>query len=703
MCKVDRMRNCLLVMLSLGCAAGCGDNSKECGPGTEDKGGYCVPTADCGFGTKEDEETGECIPDGSIVCNDGTVFDPLTGTCKIDPAACGEGTVLFNNMCVDPTVALTIDVQEGPEPNGLGIVEDSLAQAGNITLKPAGSTFVAHGKLEPFRDVNNDGALDPDVDTFVITVGGPVLLRITADGVHGITAGFVAIAAVDAADPLADWRRFGINLVGDTSKRQVLLPKAGTYRLAIGDARSLDQYLRTGTATAAPPPGDYYVSLVDLGAPMASALAVTNGTATATGSVDGETIQFYAVPMGTGLNAVTLQMPSDLADASVVVVNNNQFRATDDETSTTPARVVVGGVSSGDTTLVAVDNIVNVSPAPAAFTLTVTTSSATPLSTTGGTATAPPGLFSLDVSAADASLGIQLMWSAAVSGHLVDDVGQRAAVFTNPMGPTWSTFRGVVRLAKPGRYYFNVAASAASLTATSTIVELTAQTVDPAVPLATAMSTVSSDAFAYAPGATAWHQFNVTGTNTGGQLVQWFDPTTAYGRLDTLATSGGTVASEVAPVFAKSFAATGGAIGRVVLDDAIASYYIKASAVSPGAGPMITLDFAERAASADLGTITSSATKTGETIDPTTPARFYVFRAALGKTVTITITPTSNVNTQFRRLRADETALGSLINDNNGPDIETFTQAGSPWTAFVVSASGALSAAQTFDVSVVVQ
>ena len=697
MCKVDRMRNTLLATLAFACAIGCGDNSKECGPGTEDDRGTCVPTAVCGFGTVADEETGECIPD-STACSDGTVFDPLTGTCKIDPAACQNGTVLINNQCVDPTVGLTIDVQEGPEPNGLGIVEASDAQAGNVTVKPAGQTFVIHGKLAPHRDANNDGAMDPDVDTFVITVAGPVLLSITADGVGGITAGFVAVAAVEAGNVLDGWRRFGINLVGDTSKRQVYLPKAGTYRLAIGDARTLDEYRATGTSTAAPPPGDYYVSLTDLGAPNATAL--TGNTITSTVAAD--TVQFYSVPMGTGLNAVTLVMPSDLALASVVVANNGAFKAFADETAQ-PARVLAGGISSGDTTLVAVDNVFNVLPSPAAFTLTITPSNATPLSMTGGTVTAPPGLFSFEVTAANASMGMLINWSPAIAGQIYDDVGRRAAVFTMPMGATWSTFRGIVRLAKPGRYYFIVTAGAANVMATSTIVELPVETIDTSTPLTVAVSSLRLNAFTYDAGTTPWQQFDARGTNTGGQTVQWFDPDTAFGRLDPLSTNGGPLASEVAPIFSRTFAAAGGAIGRILLDDATTTYYVKSTATNPTTNPTLVLDFAPRTAAEDLGAIATSQMKTGETIDVATPQRFYLFRAAAGKSVTITVTPASAVNTQFRRLRADETALGSLINNNTGPDVETFIQPASGWTAVVVSSAQALSGARTFDLAVVVQ
>jgi hypothetical protein len=370
MCKVDRMRNCLLTLAALGCAVGCGDNSKECGPGTVDEEGSCVPAANCGFGTKRDEVTGECVPDGSVVCSEGTVFDELTGRCEIDPGACRDGTILINNACVDPTAGLTIDVQEGPEPNGLGILEASLAQAGNVTLKPAGTAFVIHGTIDPWRDTDTDGALDPDVDTYVLSTAGPVLLDLTADGVHGITPGFVAVAAVEATDPLVSWRRFGLRLVGDTSRRQIYVPKAGTYRIAIADTRTLGQYLTSGASDAAPggDDGDYYVSITNVGVPTLTTLP----SSTVTGTLDDAALPFYQSAAGTGITMASVAIPSEQVLASVVVMVNGAFRGFADETSQ-PARVMTGTLVSGDTTFVVVDFVADISQSPSMYTLSVNT------------------------------------------------------------------------------------------------------------------------------------------------------------------------------------------------------------------------------------------------------------------------------------------------------------------------------------------
>lgn len=369
MCKVDRMRNTLVALVLSSCALACGDNSKECGPGTIDESGVCVPAGNCGFGTKLDEETGDCVADGSVVCSEGTVFDPQSGRCKVAPSACQDGTVLIHNACVDPTAGLTIDLQEGPEPNGLGIVEASQAQAGNITLQAAGTTYVVHGTIAPWRDADSDGELDPDIDTYVLAVDGPTLVQVTADGVHGLIAGFVAVAAVDAADPLAGWKRYSLNALGDTSQRELFLPKAGTYRIAIGDTRTLNQYLASGSATAAPggAEAEYYVSFTGLGSPPVTTLSAS----TVSGTVDGSVL-FYGPPAGTRFAMASVAMPSDLVQASAVAMVNSTMHAIADETSQ-PARVMFGTLADGDTTVVVVDHVFAISPAPTMYTLSVTT------------------------------------------------------------------------------------------------------------------------------------------------------------------------------------------------------------------------------------------------------------------------------------------------------------------------------------------
>ncbi len=727
MCKVGRMHKCSagLAVMAIAVALsglGCGDNSRDCGPGTIEEAGSCIPAATCGFGTREHPETGECLPDGSVVCSDGTVFDALTGSCKIDPAACQNGTVLIEDSCLDPTANLVIDAQEGPEPNGLGFIEQSEAQAGNITLKGIGNgAFVVHGTIDPWRDFNSDGTLEPDVDTYLVTTDVPTFLRITADGVGGTAAGFVAIAEVEGDDPLADWQRVGLSLVSDTSVRQVYLPRAGTYRLAIADTRTLIEYVTAGFATAAPgdETSEYYVSLAEQAQPAATLLAVSNGTATVTGTLASDELAVYAVQLGSGLNTVRLAMPSALATAAFVVTRDGEFAVDARETSS-PARALVGDVAPTTNTLIIVDQAYTLLPTSVSFTLDVTVSNAAVLSTTGGMVSALAttnvgtdfsrlNLWSFEVANDDAILGMQLAWSPAIVGEIYDASGVRAASFTSTASNvTWSTYSGLVRLPTAGRYYFAVyapsASSSTTLTVTSTISELTPAAVTSGTPLTAPVNTFRSVPFTYDAGTEPWQQFDVAGVNTGGQTASFFAPAYTYGRLDPLASSVGTLGPNVPPIFSFTYPTSGGPRGHVMLSDGTQDYLVTVRATAPTTSPTVTLDFGPRVNATDLGFTTTMVTRTGETLAPAAPARLYLVRTLVGKSVTITVTPTSNLNTQFRRLRNDETALGALINTStNGADVETFTQNGAEWTAFVVSSAGNLSGSRTFDVAVSVQ
>ena len=84
------------VAAALTLAAGCGDDGTRCGDGTT-------------------EVDGACTPDIRKACGDGTVL--ANGVCVIAPTTCGVGTVLIADRCIDPTGALTIDLEESPERN----------------------------------------------------------------------------------------------------------------------------------------------------------------------------------------------------------------------------------------------------------------------------------------------------------------------------------------------------------------------------------------------------------------------------------------------------------------------------------------------------------------------------------------------------------------------------------------------------------
>ena len=709
------------------CALGaCGDNSKVCGPGTTDVDGTCTPTNTCGPGTKVDPSTSQCVPDGSVVCTDGTMLDTATGTCVVDPNSCQDGTVLIAGACVDPTRGLVVDLDEGVvEPNGLNVIEASSVAAGTIVLKPIGGTFVIHGKIAPFQDVDGDGQLDPDVDSYLMSVSTPTRLEISVDGVNGIDGGFVAIAPVESTSPLVSWSRFAINLSGDTSKRQLFLPAAGTYVLAIADTRTLYRFSTGGPQDAAPGPGDYYVSITTMATPTPALLVGANNVITHQDTTTGD-VQLFTVQAGSGLADVTLAMPTIEASPSLVILDGNQLRqvafALGNNGLYTPGgttETIVGGFT--DTPVIAVDEVYDYAQQPASYTLTVRTSSAQPLGstateteTTNGSAD-PLALqqFYFDVTSADQLVGLALAWNHAVVGSLYDGDLRQIARFTQLGGSaTWTSYAGLVRFQRPGRYYFLVydptgTPGTTQLVATTTLAQLVPTPIDEGV--ATGTQTIDADfhanAFAYTVGTDPWQLFDATGSATGGQHVRWFDTSRAYGRLNDLATSNGTSAGNtgggpLVTLFEHTYATGGGAIGRVVLDDPSA-YLVLVDA--PANAGTFDLSFAPRAIT-DLGTLgTGTASSTGHTL-AAGDTGYFLFRTTIGDTATVTTHPQDAVllDTQFQRVNADESALGPVIDNPTGDDTEMFTQAGTGWTAVIVTAVLPPATPQLYDFTVTI-
>lgn len=251
----------LLVSLALmgGAAPGCGgDDGAECGTGTVEVDGECLPAETaCGMGTVYDATARtcvtaiecaegtmlmgtECVPDGSAFCGGNTIFDTETGTCVPDPDALCEGHLVFvmeTATCVDPDELLEgmADVQELAEPNDPTFNETAMAQP--VDIADGSGSF--YGCVTPL-DFDGDGVLDADNDFFSVEVDGPTLLRVRADGIRGANAA-VAFLSGDPEGALTEdgWQRIVVSLSGDGADKKVFLPAAGTYLLIATDARSL--------------------------------------------------------------------------------------------------------------------------------------------------------------------------------------------------------------------------------------------------------------------------------------------------------------------------------------------------------------------------------------------------------------------------------------------------------------------------------
>ncbi len=676
-----------------------------------------------------------CVGDGDIMCTDGTKLNAEGTGCELDPAACQDGTVLVDGACVDPG-HVTADVEEAMEPNGLGLFgEDSTEGAGEIVLKPVGQSFVIHGKIVPFQDVDGDGQSDPDVDTYLLEVAAPAMLTVSADGLHGLAAGFLSAAAVDVGHPLADWTRFGLNLTGDTSQRSLYLPAAGLYILAVADTRTL---FLTGAAAGAPtgaPEFEYYIT-VNQATVTASPLTVTDGVASSSGMLAPGDVKLFTVPMGLGINSAELDVPAEQAVESLVVTNTSGATsvvkaAVDGDAGLTSAETAMVGFKTGDTTLVVVDHVYNYANQPVTYGLSITTGGAAALPTDGTAVTQPASdanfsAFFYDVAAPLEIRGMDITFNVPVTGVVVDQNLEIFSFFTfDPdfgffFNDTFTSYKGLLRHRTAGRYYFLVFDPDDSVTqiqATSAHAAVTPGTVVKGTPLTNqAITAFESNPFTYVAGADdAWQQFNGTGTNTGNITATFFNPANitrdtpgfGFGRLDALASScvvGATdFCADVTPIFAHTYPETGDPQGRVLLGDGTATYLLTVNTATVTGSPTFGLDFTRRPHT-DLGTVAvgTPATANDQALDATTTIQRYLLRTTAGNGLTITVSPDQvALDTRVQHVNANESARGALVNNGvaGADDTVQIIQSGEGFTAFTVTSTAAI-AGGTFDLTV---
>ncbi len=677
-------------LVSLGAAIalgafGCGDNNtKSCDPGTTmDVDGVCT-----GIG-------------GAGSCSDGTIL--VDDHCEIDPNACQDGTVLVGGECKDPG-AVTADIEEAAEPNGLGLFEVSNEPAGTIALKPEGEHFVIHGTIIPFQDSDSDGQQDADVDTYLIDVTGPVTLNVSADGLNGLAGGFVSVAAVNADSPLASWTRFGVNPTGDTSARKLYLPAAGTYLIAIADTRTLFLTGAAPGATEGNPDLEYYVT-IDLVTVTPTALTATNGVATSTGTVDPGDIKIFTLEMGEGFNSAELNATIDQVQESLVVGNTHtgtntvKSVADGDPGAGATAAVDVFGIRAGDQQTIVVDSVFDYANTPWDYDLTVDIGEAGALSTSGGDVaqTPVPGLVSVfyyDVAADQRLIGMDVAFDRPVDGVIVDENLALFSQFTfNGSGyaGTFTGYKGLLNHAQPGRYYFFVfdpLDAPEDIVATSTYAGIMPAAITKGTPLTNqAPNAFESTPYTYDPGVATdpWQELTASGSGTGTITTNFYDPATSIGRLDPLVSTCSSCEDSPEPVFTHDYAAAGDTYGRIAINDP-AQYLVTVRTATTTGTPTFDLEFAPRAFT-DLGTATpgTDITRASEGLDASAPVRRYLVRSEVGSTLTMTVSPGLSLGVTLDQLDADEGVLDSA-SGALGADVELeAVQAGNGWTAYEVT------------------
>lgn len=577
----------LVGAFSLFGAASCGDNI-ECGEGTVEVDGTCVPTADvCGSGATWNDATGECeancaegttlvnnecVPDGTVICETGTTYNPDTGKCDPDITGCSEGMVLVDGVCVDEddTLADQADYTEDAEPNDIAHTPQA------IDLPEIGSDITIYGCTDPYEDADDSGNLDPDEDAYYFTVTGQTLLEITADGIHGLAGGFAVFGSDDQLldeDGYPVWMRFGVNLVNDTSQRQVFLPKAGTYYLILGDSRGFMFGEGAGDGDTC-----YFATVRNIAIPTPTAfedeaeLLCEDGTTTCDTNADcdgigsgactmtiastiGNDVQFYSYDPDDG--DILWTTMSTESEAMIPATVNEVNTALHSFADGSPAEGFIPMLAGSDNIVMVVDQEYNIGLVPAEYLFSVSDPGATALPEDGDTSiTHVPGYYSWLYFNGDAGdvMHLTMDTTADLECQVIDMV--EGVFISNYM---YAGYDAWIQLLNTGMYYVRCYNNdEADWTATWTRNHV--------VPTALEVGTAVTGA-ALTDDNVNWFELDVSDSDW---LVYTADPSNFDGNMDVMfysRTNGGELDYYVPQVDGFSLTSTDDEYGRIVVDD----------------------------------------------------------------------------------------------------------------------------------------
>ena len=659
-----------LLFLFIAALTACGDNhGVECATGTKLEGN-------------------ECVPDGSVICDQGTLFDAATGQCVLDPNACAAGTVLMGDMCV-PEGTIVADHEEVAEPNdGTG--------AGMFDAPALDQQVTIHGCVTPVA-----GAADQDI--WVIDAATPMLLEITADGVGGLAAAFI-FQDLDIGS-LDNYVRFGLNLTGDTSKRQVYLPVAGQYALIMDDSRALFTGEAVGSETTC-----YYGTIKQVALPAGT--APTFPTTSATDSSNVKVFTYTPGQQGDILD-ITQTTTSEILSPSFVVRKNGAFHASVAFDANLGAGFyTIGGFEPADTVDIIVDNAINYSltPQPYTFNLFDIASQQLPMAGEQITLTKHnsenPNFpwVDLNYSWFDAAAGDIVRFDVA-SSVAVTMLIVRHDIFT-PEGaydvvaapPTSDTFNGqFVRFKTAGRYYFitNHGSGVAGDTYTLTATRLHA------VPTPLTYATAATAQTLPASGVRFhtldlnnqnWIELGVTATDfgAGNDVRMTLYDVAGDGWLAGPGSTGGTY-----PVVQTNTQPADGTAptGRITVGDT-RDYLVRVESTGAvDAAPTYDILARDRAHVA-LGTLAVGTPIVRTNMDATAAGGTtrYLVMGTEANRVVASITPTdAGADISAARLGVDETVLGTVIDATGAGGVELVSGAfGTPsWVAYTVTNTSA--------------
>ncbi len=483
------------------------------------------------------------------MCGEGTVYDAHSRTCVLSADICAPGSVLVQDHCEEETGVIA-DVEEAAEPN------DANGLAGTIPLPDLGSAgVILHGCIDPYvfgAPDDRDGAqLMPDVDSWAIQVTGPTLLDVTSDGVGGLAAGFLVLAA-DSALQRDAWARWAFSLAGSRSRRQLFLPAAGSYELSMSDSRALvAQLYLSDSFGAGGPHACYYTTVRSL--PLPEAVDLPLGEAIDAPNLTSPRLYRFHPDEGDLLEVMAeapLYSPSAVVGTTLLI--DDAYVASSFEGAEFPLRQahLIGGFTAGEEALIVVDAVYDYSPegAPRPFHMTANRFAPQPLTLgTPMTLTNPGGAAPVELGGyhilrfdapADDVIFTDLDFSVPTRADILDGRGLHVAdvtidcpMFPNACEPSTSV-RPSIRYATAGRHYLRLFTPDAA--PGSTLVVTAQMTPHTPSPLALGSPIVNVP---LGPRAEAWYVVNETDQlwlQFDGDVVSLnlFDPS-EYGTVDS--------------------------------------------------------------------------------------------------------------------------------------------------------------------------
>jgi cysteine-rich repeat protein len=697
---------------ALALGAACSDSGPECGVGTAEVDGKCVPTADdisCASGTTLVGT--ECVPDGSVICETGTTFNSSTGKCDPDISGCAPGTVQSGDQCIPTDEGLTADITEPAEPNGPG--DDGAAV---INLPEVGASTTIMGCITPTSDTQPEpnGNLDPDLDAYVFTTTGPAVIDVTVDGLGGLAGGFQVLSAENDLVE-AGWTRLGLTMVSDTARRKVYLPGAGVYALAIGDSRSFLTGEGAGNTDTC-----YYATLTHEAVPAATPIVADTPV---TGPALGD-LQVYSFdPTDGAVVFSTLVANSEsLAGGAVVMVNDTFRYASTFQNMGDDAFTAVAGLGDNDKVTIVTDYVISYSLSDVPFELTVNSPSA-PLAPADGSAvsvTTEGNLYRwmyFDVN--DGEVVYMNVNTNGGDKTEVTVIDSNFNLVTQPCvndgwtDTTCNEWDGWVQFVDAGRYYIRLFNSEPAPTncGDGTVdtdeqcddgntadgdgcnyqcktepyawdVYVTRVAATPGVvSVGTASSgqTLANDELGFHEldvSSSDWLSFQATPTGfTGAVALTFYDRTKA-----------GELGVDVPSLDSISLADASDDAGRIVIDDSSVFLVSVGDAGGTGSGKMYDLSVADRVYT-DLGMLDpmNPANLTGVSLAAGETA-YYLARAATSYTVDVSVTGGAGIDPVLTRIDNEEGTLASYDDNTGAATSEAFSQrmASAGWVAFVV-------------------